>query len=408
MKNDRFFIIGIAALTATVFSLVFLAIFTDSVYYAMAASFAFVTLIIAMVLGYVRTFHQRSIKEMTQELIAISNNLEERDYSHYPADNQAFYRALSQVKETLTKREQTRKEILDIAHFVALNLDFDKTLRDLMPRLANLTNSQCCAFYTVNNVSRLTLRHSTGFSKNIYSEFDITIGEGFIGHLALQKDITVVYDVPDDILYVVRTFLGKIKPRNIMVVPIFHQEQLNSVMVSASIHSYTEEDVAAVEMIKYYLSVAVCNGINAEKNKRLTNELAFQNKLIQNQHEEMQNRLKDKELLVYHLVNMLSDEIAYILDINYKVLCWNKSAVEVYGLTREEAADKHIEHIHTSLGWPSIEEVLLGILDTKSSKCSIEHDMEVNVPDGIRSFKMQFTKLAEDKPLGIVVKITIY
>ncbi|MCL2400875.1 MAG: GAF domain-containing protein [Defluviitaleaceae bacterium] len=402
MKNERIFIIGIAALTATVFSLVFLAIFTDSVYYAMAASSAFVALIIAMTLGYVRSSHQRSIKEMTHELIDISNNLEERDYSHYSADTKAFYCALSQVKETLTKREQTRKEILDIAHYVALNMDFDKTLRELMPRLAILTNSQCCAFYTVNNVSKLTLRHSTGFSKNIYSEFDLTIGEGFIGHLALQKDITVVYDVPDDTLYMVRTFLGKIKPRNIMVVPIFHQEQLNSVMVCASINTYTEEDIAAVEMIKYYLSVAVCNGINAEKNKRLTNELAFQNKLIQNQHEEMHNRLKDKELLVYHLVNMLSDEIAYILDVNYKVLCWNKSAVAIYGLTREEAADKHIEQIHANLGLASIEKVLANALTIGN----VEHHIEVTLSNGAnQSYKLQFTRLAENSPLGIVVKV---
>jgi len=275
-----------------------------------------------------------------------------------------------------------------------------------MPKLAELTRSNCCAFYAVNNASRLSIKHSIGFGKNIYSEFDLDLGEGFIGHLAMKEEATVVHDVPDDTIYMVRTFLGKIKPRNIMVVPIFHQEQLNGVLVCASINAYSEEDLSLVGMIRYYLGVAVGNGINSEKTKRLTNELAFQNKLIQNQHEEMRKRLRDKELLLYHLVNMIGDEIVYVLDADYRVLYWNKSAKALYGITREEAVGRHIDQIHGELGCASIKDVLQNLGRCPIDSQTIEHCIWITGRDGkSHRFELRFSQLADEGPLGFVAKV---
>lgn len=402
MVKDRLFIIGGAIFLSAIFILVFLAIERDSLYLVMAACLTVVISLFAALAIYLRSVHKHTIKEMIHELIYITRSLEDRDYSHYSSDAQDFFRALSTVKLTFNQREHLRKEILDIAHHVALNLEFDKTLAELMPKLADLTKSNCCAFYTVNNATRLALKHSIGFSKNIYSEFDLTIGEGFIGHLALQKDITMVSDVPDDTIYMVRTFLGKIKPRNIMVVPIFHQEQLNGVLVCASINAYTEEDLALVEMIKYYLGIAVGNGINAEKNQRLANELAFQNKLIQSQHEEMRKRLRDKEVLVHHLANMIGDDIAYVLDAEFKVLHWNKSARAAYGIIKEDAVGRRIDQIHNQLGFDSIEGSLQEMIDDKNLEY---YTWVTDEESNSRCFSMQFSQLVDEGPLGIVAKV---
>ena len=307
---------------------------------------------------------------------------------------------LSVATQNFEKRENIHKKILDIAQSVAVNMEFEKSLQELLPRLAELTRSNCCAFYAVNNATKLVLKHSIGFSKNVYTEFDLTIGEGFIGQLALERNITLTYDVPDDTIYMVRTFLGKIKPRNLMVVPVFHNEHLNGVLVCASIQAYTEEAVSLVEMLKYYLSVAVDNGIKAEKNKRLANELAFQNKLIQNQHEEMRMRLKEKELLVHHLAGMIEDEIAYVLDADCKVLYWSSSAKAIYGLTKEHTMGRHIDHIHGQLGWDSIENLL------KMTSTELEYCTWFTGRTGRnRRFELLFTFLKDDGPLGIVAKV---
>lgn len=300
--------------------------------------------------------------------------------------------------ELLKRRELIHKEILDIAHYVALNMEFDKTLEELLPKLGALTNSICCAFYTANNASKLTLKHSFGFGKNVYSEFDLTIGEGFLGQLAQSKDVTVVHDVPDDTIYTVRTFLGKIKPRNIMVVPVYLQEQLAGVLVCASIGSYSQDEVSLVETVKYYLGVAVGNGINAEKNKRLSGELAFQNKLIQNQHEEMRKRLRDKELLIQHLINMIDDEIVYVLDSEYRVLYWGTLAKAIYGLPKEEAAGRNIDQVHGVLGWEPIENILQNMPE------EADHCTWTTGPGGGRRFELSFSHVGEEGPVGFVSK----
>lgn len=304
------------------------------------------------------------------------------------------------MKQTLEMREHIHKEILEIANYVALNAEFDKALHELLPKFSTLTHSNCCAFYTVNNASRLTIKHSIGFGKNVFSEFDLTIGEGFIGNLALNKDVTIVYDVPDDTVYMIRTFLGKIKPRNVMVVPILHQGQLSGVLVCASINNYTKEDIALVEMLKCYLSIAVENGINAEKNKRLSNELAFQNKLIQNQHEEMRKRLKDKELLIAHLINISEDKIVYVLNADYNVLYWGKSAKAIFGLAKDTALNKNIDQIHNELGWDIIEPALKNMPEDE------EYNMQIAGLNGEEwQLTISFSRTGDGGSLGIVAKV---
>ena len=403
MKKDRISIIAVAAFLAVIFVLVFFSIKMSSLYLVLAACLLVSIFIFAAFSIYMRYVHLRCIKEMTQELTDITHSLEERDYSHYSSDSSDFYSALSSVKQSFFKREAVRKEMLEIAHYIALNMEFDKALQELMPKLAELTRSNCCAFYSVSNASRLSLKHSIGFGKNIYKEFDLNIGEGFIGHLSMQKNITVVYEVPDDTIYMVRTFLGKIKPRNLMVVPIFHQEQINGVLVCASINNYTEENLNSAETLRYYLGVAVGNGINAEKNKRLTNELAFQNKLIQNQHEEMRSRLKDKELLITHLVDMIDEEIVYVLDKDYKVLYWDNRAVDIYGLSREETLHKHIDKVHGELGWSLIEDALKNMPQEENK---FEHCTWIVSRDGKRRrFELCFSQISDKEALGLVAKV---
>jgi len=401
MKKDRSFILGSSVILVTIFTLVFLSIEFNSAYLVMAACLAIVILFFMLLTSYIKAEYTKTISQMTHELIDIVNNLDERDYSNLSSDAKAYYRALSMVKQTFNQRETTRKEILEIAHYVGLNMEFDKTLHELLPKLAELTKSNCCAFYSVNNGTKLSIKHSVGFGKNIYSEFDLSIGEGFIGQIAGNSEITIVHEVPDDTIYMVRTFLGKIKPRNIMVVPIFHQEQLNGVLVCASINSYSEDSLQLAEMLKYYLGVAVGNGMNAERNKRLANELAFQNKLIQNQHEEMRKRLSDKELLVNHLINIIDDNIVYVLDANYKVLYWDESAKGIYGLGKEETVGRHIDKVHGELGWGLIDGIL-----REMGEDGAEHCTWVTGQDGSRRrFELCFSQLAAGEDVGVVARV---
>jgi PAS domain S-box-containing protein len=144
----------------------------------------------------------------------------------------------------------------------------------------------------------------------------------------------------------IRTFLGKLKPKSMLVAPISYHDQMTGVMVFASIHEYTADEMEMVELIKYYIGVAVANGLTYEKTKRLGNELKFQNKLIQNLNEELENKVANRSLFLNNIIDSIQDYAIYAMDKNGIIQTWNKGADLLLGFTAEEAIGKQMEHIY--------------------------------------------------------------
>jgi two-component system chemotaxis sensor kinase CheA len=256
-------------------------------------------MVVAGLAGYIIVRAKRRaehyIRRATIEITKLTDEKTDKKTDAYPEALKPFMTELEQVKIHIGKKGFMRQEFLAIANIVASYMEIEKLLHDLLPKLNNITHSTCSAFYGVNHsTNKLELRYSTGFSGNIYKEFDLTLSEGLIGVAAASKNITLYRDIPEDTVYVTRTVLGKIMPRSLMVVPIIAQEQTAGVLVCASIYDYTQDDQDMLELIRNYIGVAVINGANYEKTKRLANELVFQNKLIQEQYEDMKRKLNEK------------------------------------------------------------------------------------------------------------------
>jgi PAS domain S-box-containing protein len=194
------------------------------------------------------------------------------------------------------------------------------------------------------------------------------LGEGFIGEAAFQRDILEYTDLPDDTVYTFRTFLGKVKPRSIMVIPIVAQDQSAGVLVCASIYNYTQEDKDMMELIRHYLGVAVNNGANFEKTKRLTNELTFQNRLIQEQYEDMKNRLDGKTELLNSWLSYIHGPFSYALDSKGIVQIWSGQAERVHGISDKSAVGKSITRLYDESGWPSIDKAIQSAIQNKDHK----------------------------------------
>ena len=324
--------------------------------YIHAIPFAFIAFINAFII--VSVFYairfsynytmRRYIEYMSQSLDSVFTEGSIQVLPKNSPDLQPFFIQLDKLKFTLRKKDDTRQEILNVVNSVAVNMEFEKVLEDLLPKLIAVTGSNCCAFYSLNvQTNKLEIKHSVGFSKNIFSEFDINLGEGFIGEASLNNKTTVCVDIPDDSVYLIRTFLGKLKPRNMLIVPIFYHEETTGVMVFASIHKYSQEDLEMVEMIKYYVGVAVANGMTYEKTKRLSNELKFQNKLIQNLNDELEKKVENRRFFLNSIIDGIQDYAIYAMDKNGVILTWNKGADNMLGITAEEAVGKQIEYIYS-------------------------------------------------------------
>jgi PAS domain S-box-containing protein len=101
-----------------------------------------------------------------------------------------------------------------------------------------------------------------------------------------------------------------------------------------------------VEMIKYYVGVAVANGMTYERTKRLSNELKFQNKLIQNLNEELEKKVENRSFFLNNIIDSIQDYAIYAMDKNGVIQTWNKGAAYMLGFTAEEAVGKQVEFIY--------------------------------------------------------------
>ncbi len=318
--------------------------------------FAFDILFIILAKFFYDTIYNGCKKE-TEEIFSEVNNAVELIKQREPWDINAseFSEGLKGVVDNikdlydwLEKREADRNDVLTMVNAVASNMEIEKLFEELMPKLIGWLNSNWGAFYLANNATgKLELRAALGFSKNIYNEFDLSIGEGLIGAAALKKEITVIRNVPEGTVFVTKTFLGRISPKNIMLVPIINNEQLIGVLCLASIYDYTGEQMDTINTIKYYLGIALGNCIIYERTKRLTNELQFQNSLIQSLNEELENKVSDRTLFLKNIMDSIRDYAIYVLDKDGIILEWNKGAEIIYGYCEDEAKGKHVNFLYS-------------------------------------------------------------
>jgi len=315
-----------------------------------------------------------------------------------------FYAEVESLRAMLADQESDRQSMMQVLNTIATNIELEKMLEHIMPQVVEATRSICSAFYIINPVTdMLEIKHSIGFGKNLYAQFDQKLSEGIMGLTADSHDIRVLRDVPEDTVYVARTFLGTLKPRNIMVVPIVNQDQMLGVLMLASIYDYTQDHIDNMGLMRYYLGVAVHNGMSYEKNKRLTNELKFQNKLIQDLNSDLERKVRDRTTFLNDVIDSIKDYAIYALDTNGIIVAWNAGAENLLEFQATEVMGKHVEVIYKDD--PDRMEKVQRRIDVALREGRYSESGWRQKPSGASCF-FEMTMFARYSPLGEVVGFT--
>ncbi|HHW68246.1 MAG TPA: PAS domain S-box protein [Epulopiscium sp.] len=292
---------------------------------------------------------------------------EEADFTPSKAFEKV-YNALESLRGHLKRQNRIKVKTFNIINALAVNIQLEKLLEDLLPKVIDATRSNWGAFYIASSVTnKLEIKASFGFSKNVYKEFDISIGEGFIGQAAQSNEIQIISDIPEDTAYCTRTFLGKIKPKSLMVVPISTQHELVGILVLASITDYQEEQIEVIKSIRYYLGMSVSNAMIYERTERLSKELQFQNQLIQNMNDELEEKVKERTDFLNNIINSIKDYAIVSMDKDGFITTWNKGAELLEGYKAEEIIGNHISTLYKDE-------------DVKSGK--VEKELEIAKTEG--------------------------
>jgi PAS domain S-box-containing protein len=309
-------------------------------------------MIIAGILLGVRWSSERKIAMYLDELAANIKKVSDGEQIFSIEANASkgvkmLHESIETLRKNMKQQNRTKDIVLKIANTLAVNIELEKLLNELLPKVIEGTRSNWGAFYILNQVTgKLEIKASLGFSNNVYKQFDIAIGEGFIGQAAQCKKVKIVQDIPDDTVYVSRTFIGKIKPKAMMTIPIMTQGELVGILVLASIYEYTNEQLEIVKVIRYYLGMAISNGLTYERTQRLSNELQFQNQLIQNLNDELEDKVRERTDFLNNIINSIKDYAIVSMDQDGFITTWNKGAEILKGYSANEVIGNHISVIY--------------------------------------------------------------
>lgn len=350
-ENPRFELIIHSALFITG---IMLGIFLFGIYTYISYGAAIIMLISDAALVFIFSFifwwkYKKNINDQIDELIENIESISKGQVINSSPSKQFYevYEVLESLRIQLKRQNRTKDRIFKVINALAVNIQLENLLEALLPKVIEGTRSNWGAFYVASAVTnKLEIKASLGFSKNVYKEFDISIGEGFIGQAAQNNEIQVITDIPEDTIYSVRTFLGKVKPKSMMIVPISTQHELVGILVLASIYDYNEEQIEVIKSIRYYLGMSVSNAMTYERTERLSKELQFQNQLIQNMNDDLEEKVRERTDFLNNIINSIKDYAIVSMDKEGFITTWNKGAEILKGYKSEEIIGSHISIVY--------------------------------------------------------------
>ncbi len=258
-----------------------------------------------------------------------------------------LYKSVEDLRDRLKIKNRILQAVLDLVNTLALNIETERLVDMVLSRLIEETNSNWGVFYIYNSTTgKLELKKSIGLSKNIYKQFDVEMGEGFLGISALLKNVKIYTEIPEDTVFENKTFIGKIVPRNIMTVPIVTGDDVKAVMAFGSMYDYNDEQIELVKILRKYIGYALNNCIAYERTERMANELKFQNQLIQNMNDELEKKVNDRTEFLNTIINCIEEYSIISVDKDGYITTWNKGAENTNGYKAFEVIGKHISSLY--------------------------------------------------------------
>jgi len=204
-------------------------------------------------------------------------------------------RSLISVNQIEEERNTITKIVSDINNILRSINEIDKLGEEvttyLVKRLDNVVQG---AFYIVNEEENqrriIRLKSSFAYNRKKYLKAEFEFAEGLIGQAAVEKDIILRTEIPDDYVTVSSGLMGDKKPGSIIIVPLIANETVHGVLELASIKKFSGLQVKVLSEISEIIARTINNVMVNERTRillkeseKMSSELVEQKgKLIQN------------------------------------------------------------------------------------------------------------------------------
>ncbi|GEM_PF-4475241 len=149
--------------------------------------------------------------------------------------------------------------------------DISALCRNIISYLVPYLEVQVGAVYTVDDDNLLAL--ASGYAYTGRQDFSrrYKFGEGLIGQAAAERKSILLKDVPEDYIKI-RSGMGEVTPRNIMIVPLLHDEEVQGVIELGSFHEITVVRMEFIEQAAGDIAVSLHSARSRARMKALLRE----------------------------------------------------------------------------------------------------------------------------------------
>jgi len=246
------------------------------------------------IIGFVK-----KMKNFDFDKLDVKLDIEENSSTEFIELSNGYASLINKLKENLEERkcrDWVQKGQMDINHISQTNTDLQNLLSQLISFVTKKINGQVGVVYLLNeelDEKEYKLAASYAFKrrKGLLSGFKL--GEGLVGQAALEKDIIVVSDIPEDYISI-NSGVGSTSPTNVVVIPCNYQNKVVAVLEIASTSEFSDLVIEFLELAKISIGIAINNILNFETVEKLLVAANEYSEKLQVQQEEL--RVTNEEL----------------------------------------------------------------------------------------------------------------
>ncbi len=286
--------------------------------------------------------------------------------------------ALVEMRESLQKadtQDNLRNWIVtgvaEIGEILRNNDNLESLGDEIVAYICNRISGVQGAFYSVNDENPdnifIEMKASYAYKRKKYLKAEFKFAEGLIGQAAIEKDIILRTEVPDDYVKITSGILGEQKPSCLLIVPLITNETVYGVVEFSGLQKFTSGEVQFVEEVSEIIARTIFNLKVNERTRKLLEESQRMSSELQVQQEELRQNAVEMEATQEELKRtnqQLEHQIEEVNRAQKRMQVLLENASEVITIYEKDGTIRYISpSVENILGYK--QDDLIGISDLK-------------------------------------------
>jgi signal transduction histidine kinase/DNA-binding response OmpR family regulator/CHASE3 domain sensor protein len=194
----------------------------------------------------------------------------------------------------LSGNEWLQSGIAKLNELLIVEKDLITLTKDAIAFVAEYINAAIGAVYINENNNYLKLYSGFAFVEEEEKKH-IKIGDGIAGQSALTRKEMIVKDIPANSIYI-NYAAGKIKPAEIIAIPVFDGYVLKGVIELGTLASFSNNDLDFLRAAAHNIGLSISTTQNRKRLQELLEETQSQSEELQAQHGELEGLNTELEM----------------------------------------------------------------------------------------------------------------